>query len=125
MSAVHFLRILVSILHDPQMAKSLLTSSLKFPLQIGTYKLIPSLSTKFINLNKFVNDLYLDVFLTKPDSLAPKCNNSPFVDMHHIHIVTVDLGIIKNVLRKILIESYKLEGLDNCVSRCCSKNGIS
>ena len=124
MSAVYFLRIPVSILHDPQMAKSLPTSSVRFPLQIGTYKLTPSLSTKFINLSKFVNDLDLDVFLTKPDSLAPKCNNSPFVDMHHIHIVTGDLGIIKNVLRKIFIKSYKLEGLDNCVSRCCSKNCI-
>ena len=60
-----------------------------------TYKLTPPISTKFFNFNKFVNNLDLDFFLTNPDSLPCKYNNSPFVDKYHKHIVTGDLRIIK------------------------------
>ena len=101
-----------------------------------TYKLTPPISTKFFNFNKFVNNLDLDLFLTNPDSLPCKCNNSPFVDKYHKHIVTGDLRIIKNnALRKLFIKGPKyrevrpinlekakrciLEGLDNCF-----KNGV-
>ena len=70
-----------------------------------TYKLSPPISTKFFNFNKFVNNLDLDLFLTNPDSLPCKCNNSPFVDRYHKHIVTGDLRIIKNnALRKPFIK---------------------
>ena len=62
-----------------------------------------------------------------------KCNNSPFADRHHKHILIGDLRIIGNgVLRKLFIKGPKyrevrpinlekakcgiLEGLDNCIS---------
>ena len=70
-----------------------------------TYKMTLPISTKFFNFNKFVNNLGLDLFLTNPDSLPCKYNNSPFVDTYHRHIVTGDLRIIKNnVLRKSFIK---------------------
>ena len=83
----------------------------------------------------------MDLFLTKPDSLPCKCNNSPFADGHHKHIVTGDLRIIRNnVLRKNFIKGpgYRevrptnlekakrciLEDLDICISSWCYKNGV-
>ena len=96
------------ILRDPDIVKSLPSSSIKFPMPMVTYKLTPPISTKFFNFNKFVNNLDLDLFLTNPDSLPCKCNNSPFVDRYHKHIATGDLGIIiNNVLRKIFVKGPK------------------
>ena len=106
-----------------------------------TFKLAPPLSTKFFNFNKFFNNLDLDLFLTNPDSLPCKWNNSPFIDRYHKHIVTGDLRIIRNnVLRKHFIKGSKyrevrpinlekakrwiLEGLDNCISSWCYKTGV-
>ena len=96
------------ILRDPDIVKSLPSSSVKFPIPMVTYKLTPPISTKFFNFNKFVNNLDLDLFLTNPDSLPCKCNNSPFVDRYHKHIVTGNLRIIKNNdLRKLFIKGLE------------------
>ena len=105
---VEFINI-ARILRDPDIVKSLPSSSVKFPIPMVTYnKLTPPISTKFLNFNKFVNNLDLDLFLTNPDSLPCKCNNSPFVDKYQKHIVTGDLRIIKNnALRKLFIKELK------------------
>ena len=80
-------------------------------MPIVTYKLTPPISTKFFNFNKLVNNLDLDLLLTKPDSLPCKCNNSPFADRCHKQIVTGDLRIIRNdALRKRFIKG-SIEGL--------------
>ena len=76
---VEFINI-ARILRDPDIVKSVPSSSVKFPVPMVTYKLTPPISTKFFNFNKFVNNLDLDLFLTNPDSLSCICNNSPFVD---------------------------------------------
>ena len=77
-------------------------------MRMVTYKLTPAISAKSFDFNKFVNNLDLDLFLTNPDSLPCKCNNSPFVDRYHKHIVTGDLQIIKNnALRKLFIKGPK------------------
>ena len=129
------------VLHDPDIVKSLPSSSVKFPIPMVTYKLTAHISTKFFNFNTFVNNLDLDLFLTNPDSLPCKCNNSPFVDKYDKDIVTGDLRIVKNnALRKLFIKGTKyrevkpinqekakrciLEGLHNCISSCCYKNGV-
>ena len=62
---VEFINI-ARILRDPVIAKSLPSSSVKFSIPMLTYKLTPPISTKFVNFNKFVNDLDLDLFLN-PD----------------------------------------------------------
>ena len=90
------------ILRDPDIIKSLPSSSVKFSMPMVTYKLTPPISTKF------VNNLDLDLFLTNPESLPCKCNNSPFSDRHYKYIVTGNLRIIKNnVLRKLFIKGPK------------------
>ena len=73
-----------------------------------TYKLTPPISTKVFNFNKFVNKLDLNLFLTNPDSLPCKCNNSLFVDRYRKHIVTGDLHIIRNnALKNLFIKGLK------------------
>ena len=129
------------ILRDPYIFKPLPSSSVKFPMPMVTYKLIPPISTTFFNFNKFFNNLDLDLFLTNPDSLPYKCNKSSFVDRYHKNIVTGDVRIIKNIalrkhfikgpryreVRSINLEKAKcciLEGLHNCISSWCYKNGV-
>ena len=78
------------------MIKSLCTSSLKFPVPMMTYKLIPPLPTKLFNFDKFLSNLQLQIFLPNSESLLCKYNNSPFAYRHHEHIVIRDLQIMKN-----------------------------
>ena len=61
-------------------SNSLSRPSVKFPMLMVTYKLTAPLSTKFFKLNKFLNDLALDLFLTNLEGLPCKCNYSPFAD---------------------------------------------
>ena len=127
------------ILRDPDIFKTLPSSSVKFPMPMVTYKLTPPIYTKFFNFNNFVNNLDLILILTKPDSLPCKCNSFLFADRHHKHIVTGDLQVFRNnVLRKNFIKGPKfrevrpknletrciLEDLDNCISNWCYKNGV-
>ena len=83
-------------------------------MPIVTYKLIPPISTKFFNFNKFVNNLVLDLILANPDNLPCKCNNSPFADRHYKdkHIVTGALQIItNNVSENFLLNDLNIETL--------------
>ena len=128
------------ILRHPDRVKSLPSSSVKIPMPMVAYKLTPPISTKFFIFNKFVNNPDLDLFLTNPDSLSYKCNNSPFANRHHKHIATGHLRIIRNtVLRKLLLKELNIEpthinlekakrcilvGRDSCISSWCYKNGV-
>ena len=68
-----------------------LPSSVKFPMIIVTYKWT---LCKFFNLNKFANNLGLDLFLTSQIVY--------YTNVITIHIVTGDLQIIRNnVIRKL------------------------
>ena len=62
---VEFINI-ARILRDPDIVRSLPSSSVKFLISMVTYKLNSPISTKFFNFNKFVNNLDLDLFLN-PD----------------------------------------------------------
>ena len=90
-----------------------------------TYTLATAISARFFNFNQFVNNLDFDLLLVNQGSPLCKCN----------------YGIVENnFLRKIFIEAlicrqagpinskrtkrYLLDGLDNYISRWCSKNGI-
>ena len=69
-----------------------------------TYKLTPPISTKLFKFNKFVSSLDLDLFLTNPDSLPCKCDNSPFADRHRKQVIYELLEIMfeENLLSKDL-----------------------
>ena len=108
---VEFINI-ACILHDPDIIKSLLSSSVKFPMPMVTCKLTPPISTKNLNLNKFVNNLDLDLYLTNLDSLLFKFNNFLFADRHSKHRVTGNLQIIRNnVLKNYLLKDLNIERL--------------
>ena len=77
-------------------------------MPIVTSKPTPPISNKFFNFNKFVKNLDLDLFLTNPNSLPIKCNNSPFVDRYHKYIATGDLQIIKNVVKNFLLKNLNI-----------------
>ena len=103
---VEFMNI-ACILFDLDIVKSLPSSSVKFSMPMLTYKLIPPTSTKFFNFNTSFNNLDLDLFLTNPDSVPSKSNNSPFADTHHKHIVTGDPLVIRNnVSRRSYYRTY-------------------
>ena len=84
------------ILLDSDIVESLPSSCVKFPMPMVTYKLIPPITSTIFNFNRFVSNLDLGLLLTNLDSLQCKCDNSPFADRHHKHIVTGDLRIIGN-----------------------------
>ena len=139
-NGVEFINI-ARILHGPDIVKSLPSSPVKFPIPVVTYRMIPLRSTKLFSFNKIVINLDLDLFLSNPDSLQCKCNNSAIADRYHKHTVTGDLRIIRNnVLRKLFSKGPKykkvrpihlervkgciLEGLDNCILSWCYENSF-
>ena len=61
--------------------------------------------------NKSVEFTIIARNLRDPDSLPCKCNNSPFADRHHHHMMTGDLRIVNNVLRKLFINDLNIERL--------------
>ena len=88
-----------------------------------------------------MNSLDLDDFIKNSDILPCQCQDSPFSDKHHKHIVTGDLRLINNhTLRKIFSKGPKyresrtidlhkaktcvLKGLEECVNGFCNKHGI-
>lgn len=110
-------------------------------MPIVSYKLTPPISTKFFNLNKFVNGTDVHLFSTNTDNLPSSCNNYAFTNRHHKHIVAGDLRVFKNsIFRNIFIKGPKyrevrtihlervkcclLEDHNNCISRRCCKNGV-
>ena len=133
---------LARILRDPEIVSLIPDTPHKFSIPMVTYTLGIPISSKIFNFNKFVDSLDLDEFLSNPNSLPCECNNSPFADKHHKHIVTGDLRLISNsTLRKLLSKGPKyreskpinldkakesiLTGIDECVDNFCSKHGIS
>ena len=62
---VEFINI-ACILPDPDIVKSLPSSSVKFLIPMVNYKLTPPISTRFFNFNKFVSNLDLDLFIVYP-----------------------------------------------------------
>ena len=52
------------------------------------------------SVNKFVNSQHLDTFLSNLGILPCDCVNSSFVDKYHSHIITGNLRIINNSIRR-------------------------
>ena len=131
---------LARILRDPDVISSLPNMPKKFSTPMVTYKLGLPISSKIFNFNKFVNSLNLDDFLANPNILPCECENSPFSDKNHKHIITGDLRLVSNnTLRKIFSRGPKfrehkaidlskaksciLDGLEDCIENFSSKHG--
>ena len=96
------------VLHSSNLEKS-------FPKEAGPYlvptvvhKLGTTIQSSIFNYSKFVETVDLDSFLNNENSLPCNCENSPFADSHHGHIVTGDLRLVTNAkLRKLLVKGPK------------------
>ena len=73
----------------------------EFPLV--TNKLLPSIRSKVFNYKTFINNLDKSAFTQDELSIPCDCENSPFKDPKHDHIITGDLRkILNNKLRKLI-----------------------
>ena len=116
------------ILRDNSLAETLPSTPTKFSIPMVAYKLQNPIGSEIFNFNKFVKNLDVDAFLGDENTLPCNCDNSPFVDTHHRHIVTGNLKIIRNnKLRKLLTKGPKYRECNNInwdKARDCIYSGI-
>ena len=60
------------------------------------YKLTDTIRSKLFNYKNFVQSLDVDLFLSDNNVLPCECENSPFINSDHNHIITGDLSIVQN-----------------------------
>ena len=93
------------------------------------YKLSNTIRSKIYNHKSFLQNLDTAEIIKKQNDLPCDCNDSPFKDPNHGHIVTGDLRIVQNnKLRKLLCKGPKYrEPVPINWEKCRSeiKNGIS
>ena len=53
-----------------------------------TYKLQPPIRSKIFNYKKFVESLDINSFIQKETIIPCNCENSPYKDSEHGHIIT-------------------------------------
>ena len=130
------------IIRDKSLVQTLPNIPNKFTSPMITYKLSLPVSSKIFNFKKFVNKLDTNLFIQDKSIFPCYCNNSPFKDPYHNHIVSGDLKIVtNNQLRKLLSKGPKfrepkplnwskakesiVSGLSECVVSYCRKNALS
>ena len=93
-----------SILHDQDVIDSLPDNLKTDEVPSVVYRLTKTIRNKIFNYKQTVADINTDdhdTFGTGLDSC--QCENSPYIDSNHGHIVTGDLRFVENsVLRKLL-----------------------
>ena len=73
-----------------------------------TYKLQQSIRSKLFNHEKFVELFNINTFIQNATILSCHCENSPFNDPEHGHILIGDLWIVRyNKLRKLITKGHK------------------
>ena len=102
--AVEYIR-LPSILRNKDVV-SLLPEILQQPekIPVVTYKLGPTIRNKILNYKDTVSSvLFQEDSVNELQNMECDCRNSEFCDADHGHVITGNLGIVKNVkLRKVL-----------------------
>ena len=138
----------VEIINLPKILRSKIVSS-KMPCSMSkddipmvTYKLQPPIRSKIFNHKKFVESLDINSFIQDENIIPCNCENSPYKDSEHGHIITGDLRIIRNnKLRKLITKGPKyreptniswdkakssiLDGLNETVEHLSNKYGIN
>ena len=74
----------------------LLPHDLKGDIPMVVYKLTDTIRSKLFNYKDFVQSLDVDLFLSDNNIPPCECENSPFVNSHHNHIITGDLSIVQD-----------------------------
>jgi len=137
--AIDFINV-QKIFHDKDVS-SLLPHDLKNNTPVVVYKLTETIHAKLFNYKKFVQSIDIDSFLIDDSILPCECQNSPFQDQDHNHIITGNLEIIENhKLRNLISKGPKyrepvkfsikaakeeiLKGLDDCIYAWSKREGI-
>ena len=92
--AIDFINI-QRIFRDKEVVE-LLPNDLKKDTPMVVYELTGTIRAKIFNYKRFVQTLDVDSFLADNSTLPCECQNSPFINHDHNHIITGDLGIITN-----------------------------
>ena len=130
------------IVNSSEVRNCIPNSLISFEPPTIVYTLNDPVQSKIFNHNHFVNHLDVNAFLNDNSIYPCSCNNSPFVDKDHGHILTGDLRIVKNnKLRKLIIKGPKYRenkgislnkskmninsALDDYIGKFCNKNGCN
>ena len=96
------------ILRSETVLEALPSDAIAFESPTVVYNLLPPISSKIFNFNKFVSELKVQDFLQYENILPCNCENSPFKDAHHGHIVTGNLDIVSDShLKKLFLKGPK------------------
>ena len=104
------------------------------------YQLRETIRSKLFNYKKFVQDIDVDSFIANPNTLPCDCDQSPFKNHDHGHVVTGDLDIVSDPkLRKLIAKGPKyreplpfsceqarqdiIDGIDDCIDAWSNKTG--
>ena len=96
------------ILRDNSLPSCLPSIPSKFSTPMICYKLGDTIGKKIFNFNKFVTGLDVTSFVNDPTTVPCSCENSPYRDPYHGHVITGKLGIVENNhLRKLFRKGPK------------------
>ena len=126
------------ILRDNYLPSCLSSIPSKFSTPMICYKLGDTIGKKIFDFNKFVAGFEVTSFVNDPTTVPCSCENSPYRDLYHGHVITRELGIVENNhLRKLFRKGRKyrkpknidfikaksciLVGLEDCIKKWCSK----
>ena len=119
---------LSQILNSPELIKHLPTAFNKNSPMV-VFDLTKSIRSKIFNHKKTIQELDVDAFLADPSIFPCSCNDSPFKDNHHGHIISGDLRIVENnKLRKLLTKGPKFresEPICWCSVKECVLTGVN
>ena len=127
------------ILNSKIVTEAIPSAKNNFESPTVVYDLLPPISSKIFNFNKFVCELKVQEFLSDDSILPCNCADSPFRDSHHGHVITGDLNIVPEInLRKLLLKGPKYrepkqvdwdiakrsieKGVGECAEKWCEKN---
>ena len=105
-------------------------------------RLSNTIRSKLFNYKKFVQSIDVNSFLNDNTLFPCDCQNSPFINQDHQHIITGNLEIVSDIkLRKLISKgpNYRepvpfscskgkeeiLKGIDNCITAWSNKEGLA
>ena len=115
------------ILRSKSVLESLPSDGNTFESHTVVYNVLPPISSKIFNFKKFVSEKVND-FLQDETILPCNCENSPFSDAHHGHIITGNLDIVADPnLKKLFLKGPKFrepKPFDWVMARASIENGV-
>ena len=133
---------LPKILRSKNVSSKMPSNMSKDDIPMVTYKLQPPIRSKIFNHKQFVESLDINAFIQNEAIMPCNCEDSPYKDSEHGHIVTGDLRIVRNnKLRKLITKGPKyrepssiswdkakssiIDGLNETVEHLSNKYGLN